>query len=103
MLTVRVHIFFEEISFGSFTHFSIRYHFLLNCNGTSMIIRRRGVEDEMVGWHHRLSRDESEQTPGSSERQGGLACCSPRGRKESDTTERVSNNNNDTVYNSHVF
>ena len=29
---------------------------------------------------------ESEQTSGESERQGSLACCSPWGRKESDTT-----------------
>ena len=30
---------------------------------------------------------EFEQTPGDSERQGSLACCSPWGCKESDTTE----------------
>ena len=32
----------------------------------------------MVGWHHQLSRHESEQTLGDSEGQGSLACCSPR-------------------------
>ena len=30
--------------------------------------------------------DEFEQTPGDSEGKGSLACCSPRGHKESDTT-----------------
>ena len=30
---------------------------------------------------------EFEQTPGDSERQGSLACCSPWGYKELDTTE----------------
>ena len=45
------------------------------------------TEDEMVGWHHRLNGHEFEQTPGVSEAQGSLACCSPWGRKESDTTE----------------
>ena len=45
--------------------------------------------DEMVGWHHRLDGHELEQAPGDSEGQGGLACCSPWGRKESDTTERL--------------
>ena len=30
---------------------------------------------------------ESEQTPGDSEGQGSLACCSPWGRKELDTTK----------------
>ena len=44
------------------------------------------TEDEMVGWHHRLNGNESEQTSGHSEGQGGLACCSPQGRKEPDTT-----------------
>ena len=29
------------------------------------------------GWHHRLNEHESEQTPGDSEGQGSLACCSP--------------------------
>ena len=43
----------------------------------------------MVGWHHQLNGHESEQTPGDSEGQGRLACCSPRGRKESDTAERL--------------
>ena len=38
----------------------------------------------MVGWHRRLTERESEQTPGDSEGQGSLACCSPRGRKEAD-------------------
>ena len=47
----------------------------------------KGVtEDGMVGWHHRLNGHESEQTPGDSEGQGGLACYSSWGHKESDTT-----------------
>ena len=36
---------------------------------------------------------EFEQAPGGGEGQGSLACCSPGGRKESDTTERLNNNN----------
>ena len=44
------------------------------------------TEDEMVGRHHRLNEHEFEQTPGNSEGQGSLACCSPWSRKESDTT-----------------
>ena len=42
--------------------------------------RRRGRQDEMVGWHHRLDGHESEQTPGDSEGQGSLECCSSWGR-----------------------
>ena len=44
------------------------------------------TEDEMVGWHHRLNGHEFEQTLGDSEGQESLVCCSPWGRKESDTT-----------------
>ena len=40
--------------------------------------QEKGVkEDEMLEWHHRLNGHEFEQTPGDSERQGSLACCSP--------------------------
>ena len=47
------------------------------------------TEDEIVGWHHRHNGHESEQTPGDRRGEGSLACCSPRGCKESDTTERL--------------
>ena len=46
-------------------------------------------EDEMVGWHHWLNGLEFEQAPGVGEGQGCLACCSPRGCKESDMTEQL--------------
>ena len=44
-------------------------------------------EEEMVGWHYRLDGHEFEQALGVGDGQGGLACCSPWGCKESDTTE----------------
>ena len=44
------------------------------------------TEDEMVGWHHRLSGHELEQTPGDSGGQGSVVCCSLWGGKEWDTT-----------------
>ena len=47
------------------------------------------TEDEMVRWHHQLNGQEFEQTPGVGGGQGSLACCSPWGRKESDTTEQL--------------
>ena len=50
------------------------------------------TEGKMVGQHHHLNGREFEQALGDGERQGGLACCSPWGRKESDTTERLNNN-----------
>ena len=43
----------------------------------------------MVEWHHRLNRHDFEQALGVGVGQGGLVCCSPRGRKESDSTERL--------------
>ena len=36
--------------------------------------------------HHQFNGHELEQTLGDSEGQGGLVCCSPWGRKDSDTT-----------------
>ena len=45
------------------------------------------TEDEMAGWHHRLDGHEFEQALVAGDKQGNLACCSPWGRKESDTTE----------------
>ena len=49
------------------------------------------TKDEMVGWHHWLNGHEFEQALGDSEEQGSLACCSSWGCKESNTTERLSN------------
>ena len=48
-------------------------------------------KEEMVGWHHWLNGHEFGQTPGVSEGQGSLVCCSPWGRKELDSTERLNN------------
>ena len=45
------------------------------------------TEDEMVGWHHRLNGHEFGWTLGIGDGQGGLACYSSWGHKESDTTE----------------
>ena len=50
----------------------------------------KGVtEDETVRWHHQLNGHAFEQAPGVGDRQGSLAGCSPWGHKESDTTERL--------------
>ena len=47
------------------------------------------TEDEMVGRHHRLNGHEFEEALGIGDEKGGLVCCSPWGRKESDTTEQL--------------
>ena len=49
--------------------------------------RRRGQQDEIVGWHHQLNGHEFEQTLGVGDGQAGLACCSIWGHKELDMTE----------------
>ena len=47
------------------------------------------TEDEMVGWHHRLSGHEIEQALQVGDGQGSLVCGRPWGHKESDRTERL--------------
>ena len=53
--------------------------------------RKNPMIDEVIGWYHQLNGHESEKTPGDGEGQGSLACCSPWGCKESDTTEQLHN------------
>ena len=43
----------------------------------------------MVRWHHQLDGHEFEQGLEVGDGQGGLACWSPWGHKESDRTERL--------------
>ena len=45
------------------------------------------TEDEMVGWHHRPNGPEFEQALGDGDGQGGLACCSPWGHRESEMSD----------------
>ena len=56
--------------------------------------RRRREWDGWDGWTASLTQCTwIWATPGDGEGQGGLACCSPWGHKESDTTEWLNNNN----------
>ena len=52
------------------------------------------TEDDVVGSYHQLDGHEFELTPGDGKRQGSLACCSPWGRKESNKTGGLNDNNN---------
>ena len=56
------------------------------------------TEREMAGWHHWLNGHGFGWTPGVGDGQGGLACCSPWGCKESDTTERLNNKQQQQTY-----
>ena len=46
------------------------------------------TEDEVIRWHHQLNGHEFGWTLGVGDGQGGLACCSSWGCKESDMTDR---------------
>ena len=52
-------------------------------------------KSEMAGSYN---GHEFEQTPGDGEGQGSLACCSPWGHKELDTTERLNNNSGNFIF-----
>ena len=60
------------------------------------ILEKRATEDEMVGWYRRFNGHELGRTPRDGEEQGGPACCSPWGRKESDMTWQLNNNNSNS-------
>ena len=51
------------------------------------------TEDELVGWHHRLTAYEFEEALRDAEGQGCLTCCSTWGCKESYMTEQLNNSN----------
>ena len=56
--------------------------------------KRRGRQRMMVGWHRWLNGHEFEQAPTVGDGQESLACCSPWGRRELDTTEWLNWNGN---------
>ena len=47
------------------------------------------TEDVTVGWHHQFDGHEFEQALDVGDGEQSLACCSPRGHKESNMTERL--------------
>ena len=51
----------------------------------------------MVGRHHQLNGHEFEQAPGEREGQGSLTWYSPWGCKESDKTEQLDNNKDNST------
>jgi len=53
---------------------------------------QRVSEDKMAGWHHGCNGHELGQISRDGEGQGGLACCSPWGHKESYVTRQLNNN-----------
>ena len=78
-------------NFGHLTQRAIRVFFIWKDPDAGKDWRQEKgtTEDEMAGWHHWLNGHEFGWTLGIGDGQGGLACCGPRGRKESDITERL--------------
>ena len=54
------------------------------------------MTEEMLGWHHRLNGHDFEQASGDREGEGSLACCSPKGLKESDMNLQIGTSIMDT-------
>ena len=52
----------------------------------------------MAGPHHQYNEHEFGQTLGDGEGQGDLACCSPWGHEELDTTRQLNNNNGSSLW-----
>ena len=52
----------------------------------------------MVGWHHQVDGQKFEQALGVVDGQGSLVCCSPWGREQSATTERLNHNSQCLLY-----
>ena len=69
-------------------------------------LKAGGAAEDRIRWldgHHRLNGHESGQTPGDSEGQGCLACYSPWGHKEMDTTEWLNNNSSREIISAVTF
>ena len=81
----------DEWCWASF-HVSIGHQYVFGkMLGKTEGRRRKGLQDEMVGWHHHLNGREFEQTLGDSEGQENLVYCSPWGCKELDMTQGLNN------------
>ena len=61
------------------------------------------AEDGMVGQHHLLNGHEFGHALGIGDGQGSLACCSPWGCKESDTTKRLNRRDESSKYSCHSY
>ena len=98
---MNIYIVYIYIYEGLRLKLKLQYFGLLmqRTNSLEKIVRRRGRQDEIVGWHHRVNGREFEQTPGDSEGQGS----SPWNYEELDTTEPLNNNNNLSVWVCWVF
>ena len=92
-LSTHAHMFFSAWIFPSLPRFLHFFLLLFLSPSLPLPPLLSSSCNMMVGWHHRLRGREFEQALRDGEGQGSLACCSPWGRKETDTTERLNNSN----------
>ena len=59
-------------------------------------MKKSNLVDEIVGWYHRHNEHTLEQILGDSEGQGSLACFSPWSHKDSDKTQLLNNDEQQT-------
>ena len=78
-----------ELKLQYFAHLMQRNDSLENTLMLGKIEGGRRMGWQRMRWHHQLNGDEFEQVLGVGDGQGGLACCGPWGRKESDMTEQL--------------
>ena len=83
-------LLFENVSKHSLKRNVFKIFLLINLYLAVLSQEEKGTtEDEMVGWHHQHNGHGFGWTLGVGDGQGGLACCSSWGRKESDMVERL--------------
>ena len=93
ILTGRIN---AELKFQNFGHLMWTDNSLEKSLMLGDIEGRRKRGHHGMRWRHRWNGHELGQTSGDGEWQGGLACCSPWGCKESDTTLRLHDSNSVT-------
>ena len=73
-------------------------HLMQRVNSLEKTLILGKIESRRRRGQHWLNGHEFEQALGDGEGQGILACCSPWGHKELDTTEQLDNNNSCNIY-----
>ena len=92
-MRVCVNIFYTTFFKASFERFVFMKCTILDCIVFFFfLVRGRNQPFQLL--HFKIWNQKLGPTPGDSEGQGSLACCSPWGCKESDTIEKLNSNSN---------
>ena len=91
-MRVCANIFYTTFFKASFERFVFLKFTILDYIVFFFLVRGRNQPFQLL--HFKIWNQKLGLTPGDSEGQGSLACCSPWGHKESDTIERLNSNSN---------